>query len=198
MIVTPKILARLVAIALAGVLLAALLLLPRRRSSTSAPTCCRRWSSRLGLLGGSMTGAVSGFSIGFLVDCLLVEPLGGASLVLLSIGYLAGLFRERFEIHSTLVPPLLCMAPDPVRRARLRRVQLMLGVDAPVSALRRSRHAAQGHLRLLPRLADLPRRAPSAAARRWSTSRRCAAAAADGAGSLGERCTCAPMSEARR
>ena len=63
----------------------------------------------LGLLGGTMTGAVTGFSVGFLLDCLLVEPLGGASLVLLATGYLAGLFRERFEIHSPLVPPLLCM-----------------------------------------------------------------------------------------
>ena len=37
-----------------------------------------------GLLGGTMTGAVTGFSIGFLLDCLLIEPLGGASLVLLA------------------------------------------------------------------------------------------------------------------
>ena len=37
----------------------------------------------LGLLGGTMTGAVCGFSIGFLLDCLLIEPLGGGSLVLL-------------------------------------------------------------------------------------------------------------------
>ena len=63
----------------------------------------------LGLLGGSLTGAVSGFSIGFLVDCLLILPLGGSSLVLLAAGYLAGLFRERFEIRSVLLPPLLIM-----------------------------------------------------------------------------------------
>ena len=56
-----------------------------------------------------MTGAVAGFSVGFLLDCLLIEPLGGASLVLLAVGYLAGLFRERFEIHSPLVAPLICM-----------------------------------------------------------------------------------------
>ena len=37
-----------------------------------------------------MTGAVCGFSVGILLDCLLVEPLGGGSLVLLSVGYLAG------------------------------------------------------------------------------------------------------------
>ena len=63
----------------------------------------------LALLGGSLTGAVAGFSIGLFLDCLLVEALGVSSLVLLSVGYLAGLFRERFEIHSSLVPALLCM-----------------------------------------------------------------------------------------
>jgi rod shape-determining protein MreD len=89
----------------------------------------------LGLLGGSLTGAVAGFSIGFLVDCLLVAPLGGSSLVLLSAGYLAGLFRERFEIHSALVPPLLCMVLTLFAELGFAAVQLMLGVDAPVSTL---------------------------------------------------------------
>ena len=54
----------------------------------------------LGLLGGSLTGAVCGFSIGFLLDCLLIQPLGGGSLVLLAVGYSPAIFRERFEIHS--------------------------------------------------------------------------------------------------
>ena len=44
----------------------------------------------LGLLGGTMSGAVAGFSVGLLLDCLLVAPLGGGSLVLLATGYLAG------------------------------------------------------------------------------------------------------------
>ena len=63
----------------------------------------------LGLLGGSMTGAVTGFSIGFWSTACWSRRSGVTSLVLLGIGYLAGLFRERFEIHSALVPPLLCM-----------------------------------------------------------------------------------------
>ena len=89
----------------------------------------------LGLLGGRMTGAVAGFSIGLLVDCLLVEALGATSLVLLGTGYLAGLFRERFDIHSSLVPPLLCMGLTLFAELGFAAVQLMLGVDAPVSAL---------------------------------------------------------------
>ena len=89
----------------------------------------------LGLLGGTMTGAVTGFSVGFLLDCLLVEPLGGASLVLLATGYLAGLFRERFEIHSPLVPPLLCMGLTVFAELGFGAVELMLGVDTAVSGL---------------------------------------------------------------
>src|SRR5262249_32215151 len=87
----------------------------------------------LGLLGGSLTGAVSGFSIGFLADALLIAPLGSSSLVLLGVGYLAGLFRERFEIHSTLVPALLCMAFTLVAELGFGLVQAMLGLDAPLN-----------------------------------------------------------------
>ena len=132
-----------------------------------------------------MTGAVAGFSVGFLLDCLLVEPLGGGSLVLLTTGYLAGLFRERFEIHSALVPPLLCMGLTLF-------AELGFGAVAADARHRRDRqpagrprHPDQERLRLLPRLADLPRRCGGRCARPWSRSpavrRR---TAADGAGSL--------------
>jgi rod shape-determining protein MreD len=89
----------------------------------------------LGLLGGSMTGAVAGFSIGLLVDCLLAGTLGASSLVLLGVGYLAGLFRERFEIHNSLVPPLLCLGLTLIAELGFGVVELMLGVDAPISLL---------------------------------------------------------------
>lgn len=134
MIVTPRIFARLVAIAIVGVLLQLSFFSRVDFLHTSADVLpaivvC------LGLLGGSMTGAVSGFAIGFLVDCLLVAPLGGSSLVLLGTGYLAGLFRERFEIHSALVPPLLCMGLTLFAELGFGLVQAMLGLDAPVSLL---------------------------------------------------------------
>jgi cell shape-determining protein MreD len=54
---------------------------------------------------------------------------------LLSTGYLAGLFRERFEIHSALVPPLLCMGLTLFAELGYAAVQLMLGIDSPVSIL---------------------------------------------------------------
>ncbi len=134
MIVTPKIFARLVAIAILGVLLQ-LSFFSRVELFHTSPDILPPLVVSLGLLGGSLAGAVSGFSIGLLVDCLLVAPLGGSSLVLLSAGYLAGLFRERFEIHSSLVPPLLCMGLTLLAELGFALVQVMLGLDAPVSSL---------------------------------------------------------------
>jgi rod shape-determining protein MreD len=133
-IVTPKILARIVAIAILGVLLQ-LSFFSRVTFLDTSPDVLPALVVSLGLLGGSMTGAVAGFSIGFLVDCLLVEALGASSLVLLGVGYLAGLFRERFEIHSPLVPALLCMGLTLFAELGFAAVQLLLGVDAPVSLL---------------------------------------------------------------
>jgi len=134
MIVTPKIFARLTAIVILGVLLQ-LSFFSRVELFHTSPDVLPALVVSLGLLGGSLAGAVSGFSIGLLVDCLLIAPLGGSSLVLLGTGYLAGLFRERFEIHSSLVPPLLCMGLTLLAELGFALVQLMLGVDAPVSVL---------------------------------------------------------------
>lgn len=135
MIVTPQIFARLVAIAILAVLLQLSFFSRVELLHTSADILPVVVVS-LGLLGGSLTGAVAGFSIGFLVDCLLVAPLGGSSLVLLGAGYLAGLFRERFDIHSALVPPLVCMGLTLFAELGFGAVELMLGLDdAPVSGL---------------------------------------------------------------
>jgi rod shape-determining protein MreD len=133
-IVTPRIFARLAAIAVLAVLLQ-LSFFSRVELLHASADILPVVVVSLGLLGGSMSGAVAGFSIGFLVDCLLVAPLGGSSLVLLGAGYLAGLFRERFEIHSALVPPLVCMALTLFAELGFAAVQVMLGIDAPVSPL---------------------------------------------------------------
>ena len=82
MIVTPKILARLVAIAILIVLLQ-LSFFSRVTFLETSPDILPAFVVVLGLLGGSMTGAVTGFSIGFLVDCLVAGTLGVTSLVLL-------------------------------------------------------------------------------------------------------------------
>jgi len=134
LILTPNILARLVAIVVGGVILQ-LSLFSRVNLFDVSPDLLPSLIVVLGLLGGSLTGAVCGFSAGLLLNCLLIVPLGGGSLVLLGVGYLAGLFRERFEIHGPLVPPLLCMGLTLVAELGFGAVEMMLGFDAPVSGM---------------------------------------------------------------
>lgn len=134
MIVTPRIVARLAAIGLLGVLVQ-LSFFSRVELLHVSPDILPALVACIGLLGGSMAGAVSGFAIGFFLDCLLVEALGISSLVLLGTGYLAGLFRERFEIRSSLLPPLLCMGFTLLAELGFGAAELLLGVDAPVSIL---------------------------------------------------------------
>ena len=134
MILTPNILVRLVAIVIGGVILQ-LSFFSQVTLFHVSPDVLPALVVVLGLFGGSLTGAVCGFSVGFLLDCLLIAPLGGGSLVLLATGYLAGLFRERFEIHSPLVPPLLCMGLTLFAELGFGVVELTLGVDAPISPL---------------------------------------------------------------
>lgn len=134
MIVTPRIFARLAAIVVLVVLLQ-LSFFSRVELLHVSPDVLPAVVVCFGLLGGSMSGAVAGFFIGLLVDCLMVGALGPSSLVLLGVGYLAGLFRERFEIHSALVPPLLCMGLTLGAELGFGAVQAMLGIDSPVSIL---------------------------------------------------------------
>ncbi len=134
MILTPKIVARIAAIGFLGVLLQ-LSFFSRVELFHVSPDVLPALVVCLALLGGSLTGAVAGSAIGLFVDCLLVEALGITSLVLLGTGYLAGLFRERFEIHSSAVPALLCMGLTLVAELGFAAIQLLLGVDAPLSLL---------------------------------------------------------------
>lgn len=135
MILTPNIVARLVAIVVVGVLLQ-LGFFSQVALFHVSPDVLPSLVVVLGLLGGTLTGAVCGFSVGLLLDCLLIVPLGGGSLVLLTAGYVAGLFRERFEFHSPLVPPLLCMTLTFFAELGFGAVELMLGLnDVPVSTL---------------------------------------------------------------
>jgi rod shape-determining protein MreD len=134
MILTPKIVARLIVVGLLGVLLQ-LTFFSQVELFHVSPDILPALVVSLGLLGGTMTGAVSGFAIGFLLDCLLIQPLGGASLVLIAVGYTAGMFRERFEIHSRLVAPLLCAVLTLAAELGFGAVEAMFGIHTDVSVL---------------------------------------------------------------
>lgn len=101
----------------------------------SSPNLLPVLAVALGLLGGGVLGAVCGFAIGLLGDSLLLQTLGVSSIVLLTIGYLGGRWRESFDITSSLVPPLLCGGLSLFGAAMFTAIQLMLGVESPVSLL---------------------------------------------------------------
>lgn len=103
----------------------------------------------LGLLGGAVVGGVGGFVAGLLVDSMLLQTLGVTSLVLLSIGYLAGRYRESFEIAGAFVVPLLAGGLTLLAAGGFAAIQLMLGIEAPVSVLAVREIAVQALLAVL-------------------------------------------------
>src|SRR5437762_11801624 len=58
----------------------------------------------VGLLAGSMPGAIMGFGTGLLVDTVLVQTLGVTSLLYIPIGYWSGRLRELRDPAPGLVP----------------------------------------------------------------------------------------------
>ena len=89
----------------------------------------------IGLLGGAVPGSVAGFGVGLLLDAALGSTLGVTSLALMSAGYLGGRWREGYDIAPWWVPPLVAGALTGVYAAVYTALQLMLGVDDPVSPL---------------------------------------------------------------
>ncbi|HEY7836099.1 MAG TPA: rod shape-determining protein MreD [Solirubrobacteraceae bacterium] len=87
----------------------------------------------VGLLCGSMLGAVTGFAVGLLVDLALLQTLGLTSLVFTLIGYWAGRLRELRDPQAALTPLLVGAAAAATSFVGYSLMQFLLGVDAPVS-----------------------------------------------------------------
>jgi rod shape-determining protein MreD len=89
----------------------------------------------VGLLAGSLPGAVFGFGVGLFVDLALVQTLGVSSLLLIAIGYWAGRLRELRDPAHGLVPLAIGAAATAVSTIGFALMQFLLGVQAPVSLL---------------------------------------------------------------
>jgi rod shape-determining protein MreD len=89
----------------------------------------------VGLLAGSMPGAVMGFGTGLLVDLALVQTLGVSSLLYIAIGYWSGRLRELRDPAHGLVPLALGAGATAFAGLGMAVIQFLLGVDAPVSLL---------------------------------------------------------------
>jgi rod shape-determining protein MreD len=89
----------------------------------------------VGLLTGSLPGALMGFGTGLFVDLALVQTLGVTSLLYIVIGYWSGRLRELRDPAHGLVPLVLGATATAVAGFGMAIVQFLLGVDAPVSLL---------------------------------------------------------------
>jgi rod shape-determining protein MreD len=89
----------------------------------------------VGLLTGSMLGAITGFGIGLFVDMVFVQTLGVTSLLYIAIGYWSGRVRELRDPSHSLVPLAMGAAATAFAGIGLALIQFLLGVDAPVSLL---------------------------------------------------------------
>lgn len=89
----------------------------------------------IGLLAGSMPGAIAGFSIGLLVDIVMFQTIGVTSLLFITVGYWSGRMRELRDPSHGLIPLGLGAIATGFTGIGMALIQFLLGVDAPVSWL---------------------------------------------------------------
>lgn len=89
----------------------------------------------VGLLAGSLNGAVFGFCAGMFVDMALIQTLGIDSLLLTAVGYGAGRLRELRDPQGAVIPMVVGGVATLVAVGGYALLQFLLGVDAPVSFL---------------------------------------------------------------
>jgi rod shape-determining protein MreD len=89
----------------------------------------------VGLLAGSIPGAIMAFGTGLLVDMVLFQTLGVTSLLYIVIGYWSGRLRELRDPAHGLVPMAMGAGATAFAGLGMAVIQFLLGVDAPVSLL---------------------------------------------------------------
>jgi rod shape-determining protein MreD len=89
----------------------------------------------VGLLGGPIPGATTGFLLGLVADMALVQTLGVTSLLLIGVGYLAGRYRELRDASHSLVPAIAGLVATLGFSICFGLAQFLLGVESSVSPL---------------------------------------------------------------
>jgi rod shape-determining protein MreD len=134
MILTPRIIVRLVALGLLTALLQVAFFSKLDLLGTN-PDGAALVVMSLGLLGGSVSGSVAGFSIGLLVDCLLMQTLGAFAASLMAVGYVAGRYRESVGRPNRAGVALLGAGLTLLSVLAFAAIQVGTGIDADVSTL---------------------------------------------------------------
>jgi rod shape-determining protein MreD len=89
----------------------------------------------VGLMCGSITGAVFGFCVGLFFDAALVQTMGLTSFVCVVAGYGAGRLRELRDPQAVVVPMIVGAVATAITTFGYGLMNFMLGIDAPVSFL---------------------------------------------------------------
>lgn len=89
----------------------------------------------VGLLSGSVVGAVFGFGVGLFVDTALFQIMGLSSLVYLVVGYGSGRLRELRDPQAPIVPVIVGAVATAVATIGFGVMNFLLGMNAPVSFL---------------------------------------------------------------
>ena len=131
--ITPQLVARLVALGVTMVILQIAAVSQIELFGTNADLSPLVIAS-VGLMVGSLPGAVFGFCVGLFIDLALVQTLGLSSLVYVAIGYWAGRLLELRDPQGALVPFAVGAAATAVATIGFSLLQFLLGVEAPVSA----------------------------------------------------------------
>jgi rod shape-determining protein MreD len=81
---------------------------------------------------GVMTGQVSGFISGLMLDLLSAAPLGLNCMIRMLVGAFAGLFKGAFFLDVFFLPVIFCALATLFKAAVLFLLHLMLGSAIPV------------------------------------------------------------------
>jgi len=90
-------------------------------------------------INGTMTGQVSGFLSGILLDFLSAAPVGLNCLVRTLIGALAGIFKGAFFLDIFFMPVILCALATLIKAAILFFLNLIFGAAVPAYSFLSSR-----------------------------------------------------------
>jgi rod shape-determining protein MreD len=89
----------------------------------------------VGLMCGSISGAIFGFFVGLFFDAALVQTMGLTSFVCVVAGYGAGRLRELRDPQAVVVPMIVGAVATAITTFGYGLMNFMLGIDAPVSFL---------------------------------------------------------------
>jgi len=87
---------------------------------------------------GTMTGQVSGFLSGLLIDFLSAAPIGMNSLIRTIIGALAGLFKDSLFLGYVIMPVILCAIATALKALIMFMLHLIMGSAIPAYSLTNS------------------------------------------------------------